>query len=249
MQIPSSPFLKVIRYQTFACWPEPARETPTVLVDPAARFCPVFRQASGLGWYLFPPFDAEFRWRGSREFEVRTDDALGEKLWPEVMRELHGWPSPWWCSKIPGVLQIDPGLVLVTPPGVKILLTAPLNQPNTGYWTQSGVLDSDWFRVGSTINLQMRCRNRVFLLRRTEPIAQLVLLARDLATEHRFETAEVMEDPGVQSQWIDYLHRVYGPQPDSDSGGRLKRNVYRRLKKKVEAGLYTVPRSPGETAE
>jgi hypothetical protein len=81
-----------------------------------------------------------------------TLDDLGERLWNQVMGEIHGWPSHWWCSKIEAVMQVDPGLIFATVPNCKVLLTAPINRPSDGFWTQSGLLDSDWFPVPSTIN-------------------------------------------------------------------------------------------------
>jgi hypothetical protein len=126
------------------------------------------------------------------------------------MSGILGWPSSWWCSKIEGVLQVDPGLIFRTPPGVKVLLTSPFNRPASTHWTQSGVLDSDWFVVPSTVNLQIWSAGQPFRLSRDEPIAQLVLLNESLMNEQGFEQQPLSAEPAAHDQWLRYIEHVYG---------------------------------------
>src|SRR2546430_1162714 len=136
--------MKIVRYNELAQWPKPSKGDPASTVHPAAIGCIPFKQGSALGWQIFPPFDATIRWLGGTNFQVNSDDELKERLWIELMREGHGWPTPWWCSKIEGVLQIDPGFSVITPPRIKTLLTGPFNRPSPAYWAHTGLMDTDW---------------------------------------------------------------------------------------------------------
>jgi hypothetical protein len=235
----SASALKIVRFQEFARWPTPAKSTPAEGLHPHATHCLVFRQANALGWYVYPPFDATVTWKGGSSFDVVTEDELGERLWRQVMGELIGRQSSWWCSKLEGIFQLDPGLIYVTEPGRKVLLTPALNRPNPSFWTQAGLLDADWFWVPSTINLQITRQGETFRLRRDEPIAQIVVLDADLSQEKQFVSADITEAPEARQLWLDYMADKYGA-PVSQWGEELpepKLGVYARWKKRIEAHM------------
>lgn len=230
------PVLRVIRYQDFARYPDPAAPQPLPGAPPEARRCLVYRQANGLGHLLFPPFDADVVYQGGMSFDVHTEDELGERLWRGVMREIVGVPSGWWCSKIPGILQIDPGLIYVTPPGTKLLLTAPLNRRTEPFLVQSGVLDSDWFWVPSAVNLEVFEIGARFELRRDSPIAQLVPLSVDLLDRGADELA-IDASPEALRMWRGYMEDKFNSVPVDSWGDQLppvQHGSYAKWKREFE---------------
>lgn len=239
------PHITVIKYQGGSPWPAAADSEPPPHVPPQARHCLVFRSANALGWQVFPPFDATVTWRGGTDFEVDTGDELGERLWMELMAQLTGWPSPWCCSKLEGILQIDPGMTFRTAAGSKLLLTAPINRPAMGFWTQSGILDSDWFWVPSTINLQFVQTGLPVRLSRSEPIAQLVVLDRGLTRAREYIAHTLEDEPDVLPMWRRYMREKYGEpttwEVDRDRPRVTRPGAYPRWKASAERSLYRRP--------
>ncbi|MBY5422318.1 DUF6065 family protein [Rhizobium leguminosarum] len=206
--------LTCLRYQHFGSPIEKASTTWPERHVREARACPIFSKATLFGWLAFPPFDAEVTWHGGTSFDVRVGDVLLERLWSQVMAELIGWPSSWWSSKIEGVLQIDIGSVLITPPGVKLLVTGPLNRATEGFSVQSGILDSDWFWLPSTINLEPRLLGATFRLSRTTPIAQLLPLALGFEGPLEVSERQLEEYEPAHRMWLNHLSFVYGDLSD-----------------------------------
>src|SRR2546430_4484070 len=62
--------LKVWRVHPHGCRIVPAERTlnRTAHAD-GVRWCGPFTNANKLGWWIFPPVDADIVWRGGREFE------------------------------------------------------------------------------------------------------------------------------------------------------------------------------------
>lgn len=227
--------LEAIRYQAVAQWPKKSQRTTSTKLDAAASACPVLLQANALGWLVYPPFDAIVTWRGGSTFDVQTDDELAVRIWQEVMREIHGCPSNWYCSKIPGVLQIDIGILFRTCPGCKLLITHPINRPEMAYWVQTGLLDSDWFWVPSTVNLQIQVQNCSFSLHRDQPICQIVPLEAERLDETELSQMELEAVPEAISLWRQYISDVYGKLGGVDpTGERIRRGVYHRYKSRAE---------------
>jgi hypothetical protein len=188
-----------------------------------------------LGFHVFPPFDATIYWRGDSRFDVAVSDPLGESLWREVNRESHGYPASWWCSKIPGVFQIDPGIAIQTSPGRKVLVTGPLNHFSEVFWVHSGVMDSDWFWIPNTINLQVVQKDQPFELTTTQPIAQLILIDSGIQDEPT-QNLEYESVPEIACQWEKYLSAVYGQHGfGTHDVERVNCGVYAKWKKQAEA--------------
>jgi hypothetical protein len=198
--------LTVVRYQDVAVPPRRASSEPPAGSGPEARRCLVYRNATGLGHWLYPPFDADAIWDGER-FHVECRDPLGEQLWRGVMMELVGFASTWWCSQLHGILQIDPGLIFVTRPGTRLLLTGPLNV-RFDCLVQSGLLDSDWFWVPSAINLQMDRPGQRIQLRKDSPIAQLVPIGEPLECRD-IALLDITDHAASLAMWKGYLADKY----------------------------------------
>lgn len=228
--------LTVVRYQDRAVSPIRATRSVPENVASTAKFCSVFVEANALGWLLFPPFDAEVSWEDG-SFRVDTDDSILEYVWRGRMRELIGYASNWWCSKIPGVLQIDVGLTLRTTATQKLLLTGVRNRPNQAYWTHEGLLDSDWFHVPSTVNLQTLHEKTRFSIRRDWPIAQVCLISGDSLQIKAYELEDISIGHPSLKQWREYIAEAYGPSLDEHSElTRQKIGFYRKLKRSTETG-------------
>jgi hypothetical protein len=226
--------LEAIRYQRAAVAPQPGCRRTMHDAFPTARFCTVFSQGNSIGWRLFPPFDAEVTWRGSSEFEVTTNDAIGEFLWRNKMRELIGIESNWWCSKIPGVLQVDVGMAFRTNPLFKLLLQAPNNQPSDHYWVHAGVLDSDWFHVPSTVNITPFRQNVPFQLMRNSPIAQLILVGATTLNFGQCKVTELSSEDPALAQWRQYIEETYGEITGGSSLPPRIQGTYCRWKRAAE---------------
>jgi Family of unknown function (DUF6065) len=235
--LPAPRGLRAVRYQQAARPPVLASPEPRAGSLPEASTCVVFRQANALGYWVYPPFDADVTWRGGKKFDVEVSDTLGERLWSAVMDELVGWPSHWWCSKLDGIFQMDPGLLFVTRPNTKLLLMGPMNRPSRTHWVHSGVLDSDWFSVPSAVNLEPYEVGARFELRRDVPVAQLVVLDDRTSRHAASELLEIEDATACLTLWRGYLQdkfRLSTKVTSNEPTPRPRRGAYAQWKRDVE---------------
>jgi Family of unknown function (DUF6065) len=192
------------------------------------RRCPPFASTVSAGLWLYPPFDATVRVDAKGGFEVIVEEALEALSWTHRMHDLVSWASTWWCSKIPGVLQVDPGLIISTPPGQQLLVTQPMNCFESGYFVQSGLIDSDFFQAPFTVNLVPAPGQSSFLLRRHWPIAQL-LNPNDALASISFEVSTIEARPKALAFWRSYIEAVFGSEPTTTDPSQTlrQRSVYR----------------------
>lgn len=195
---------------------------------PAAARCPAITPTLSAGLWIYPPFDADIEIDGEGGFSVRVHQALESIQWIDQMERLVDWGSTWWCSKIPGVFQIDPGMLFVTEPGEKLVVTQPVNEHQRDFFTQTGLIDSDCFYAPFTINVMpVRGLNR-FSIRRTQPIAHL-LSPTSFFSQLSFNVADISQRPDILNYWRTYIDTVFGPRSASRTAEAKRiRSVYSR---------------------
>ncbi|MDW9359449.1 DUF6065 family protein [Sinorhizobium medicae] len=220
--------IEFVRYQAAVVNPRAMGLDPAQISDPAAVHCGPFVAASTLGYFLFPPFEAEVVHTSESEFRVTTDDPLRERLWSEVARELHGSATPWWCSKIRGVFQIDTGFLISTAPGTKVLVLNPLNRANDLFHTQAGLVETDVFRVPFTINLQLKQGECSFLLRKTEPIAQIIPIDETALQREGPTISDIRSHPELRAEWICYRDFAFDMHREAGRETRRTRSAYQK---------------------
>lgn len=200
-----------------------------------ARLCSVHLQANSYGLDVFPPFDFEAVWHGGSDFVVTTaNQAVAEYVWSREIEQYIGVPTNFWCSKIPGVLQLDVGWIFRTAPKIKLFLTGAVNQPDPGAWVHAGIVDSDWFHVPFTINIQWHRANERIRFNRDRPIARLLpLVPHADGSDLTLELRDLAQEPALVKAWNDYIDEVYGDRrlmPERQVLG-----VYKRMKAKQES--------------
>jgi hypothetical protein len=156
-------------------------------------------------------------------------------MWAKIMEELTGKATDWWCSKIDGVFQIDPGQIFATPMGTKLLVTQPFNMVHQVWWTHTGLLDSDWFWIPSTINVEFHQVGASYRFSREVPIAQLVPLSTANEAHARPIIAREQLTCEYLSLWHQYVALTHGDFI-RDGSLRIRRGIYRQLQRFIEAG-------------
>jgi len=213
---------------------------------PDARRCPPFAPTVTAGLWIYPPFDATVFIDSQGGFEVIVEDAFAALGWMHRMEELVDWASTWWCSKITGVLQIDPGLIISTQPGERLVVTQPINLFDGWHWTQTGIIDSDFFWAPFTINLVPTPGISRFELRRSIPIAQL-LSPMNMLSSMSFDLTEIESRPEMLAFWRSYIDAVFGSKrTDTDEKrARRQQSVYREwlARNKCRAPAASTPGS------
>jgi hypothetical protein len=159
----------------------------------AFQYCEAMRVASSTGWYLFPAEDIELMWNGADIF--RAVDGQ----W-QVLEDLHQpafqlhWDqhcppgfqglAPPFVQVLPakGALQIWSGWLIETSPGFSSLVRPIVNgQRSQLFHCYEGVVETDRFAPCPLfINLQLVATHVNIQLRRTDPLFQLQLVARDV---------------------------------------------------------------------
>jgi hypothetical protein len=219
--------VEFIRYQVMAVTPTTPIKKRLFNRFPEAARCPPLSATVSAGLWIYPPFDAEVELNDDDRFKVRVCQGLEAMNWVERMETLVSWGSTWWCSKIRGVFQIDPGFIFVTNPGEKLFLTQPLNDHDRGYFTQSGLVDSDFFKAPFTINLVPAKGVRSFSVKRSEPIAQL-LSQKDILSALSFNITQIEDSPQALRFWRHYIDAVYGLPDSPERVSKMRTNsVYR----------------------
>jgi hypothetical protein len=203
-------------------------------IKEAAR-CPPLSATVRAGLWVYPPFDAEIECN-AKGFTVHTAQGLEALAWADRMESLVGWSSSWWCSKIPGVLQIDIGYVICSA-AQKLLVTAPMNVGHVTHMTQSGLVDTDFFRAPFAINLVPYPGQKKMQLRKSVPIAQL-LDPFDVLRAMSFEVMTLEKRPDVLEFWKRYIVAVFGPADRQDqSGAKRVDSVYRSWRDSLAGDL------------
>ncbi|OTA21391.1 hypothetical protein Xbed_00620 [Xenorhabdus beddingii] len=201
----------------------------------SGRLCSVFLSANEYGLDVYLPFDITVTWRGGCKFDVEIEnDAILKYIWTSEMESLINIPSYVWCSKISGVLQIDVGWIWRTDPDVKLLLTGAINQPSPAYTTHVGILDSDWFHLPSTVNLQFFRQDETVEIKSQHPIARLVPLVNfEEGQNIELKTISINDEPSLLEPWKKYIREVYG-KFDRNHTKRIHHGVYLRWKTEIE---------------
>lgn len=203
-------------------------------VDKMSRLCPIFQGAVQIGVDVYPPFDCEVTWLGGTNFDVRMDGKeVAEYIWAEEIFEAIGIRTSFWCSKIPGVFQLDPGVIYATEPGIKLLLVQPSNQPYRDCWIQSGVLDSDWFHAPSAINIQWFEPNVAVKFSKNKPVARLIPVDTTTVAHIKVEDFQIQDRADCLNLWKGYIEKVYGADFQTNPI-RLGYGHYNELRKTSE---------------
>lgn len=188
--------------------PEPASSTMRgTLPLRAVQKCAPLTDASGFGWYVFPPLDFALRWDGQTvDFSQLVDNE------PAQWRSLSGGydlaldedqaalaraPDRFKADFgifdehsgqiafinldpcIGNACEINPGLLARTSPGWSLLVRSPPNWPPVrDHQVLEGVLDTDWYGSYVPIIVRLPEVNRVVRFYRRYPWAVLQLIPR-----------------------------------------------------------------------
>lgn len=193
----------------------------------AAQYCDAVTQASGFGWWLFPPMALSLLWDGAQvHWAYQGHDAwlpLEAAQYPGLRQafdaaapgHLRGTAPPMLTALAePGLVQVWTGLFARTAPGWSLLLRAPANLPPApGYVAYEGILESDrWFGPVFT-NLRLTRTDTPVRLRPDMPLLQAQPLPRAAYAE---ATLSAMATIGSLAEftdrdWDDYETAVAGP--------------------------------------
>ena len=226
--------IKIIKTSPFPCTASIPTQYEFEATSRMGRLCSVFMTANSYGVDICMPFSLQVTWYGANEFKVETENkSIIEYIWTSHYQQLIGVSSNFWCSKIEGVFQLDPGLIYISPHNTKLLLMAPMNTPQDNIWIHTGILDSDWFAVPSTINIQfVKAGSKVFF-KKGKPIARLMPLGGRTAIEPiMLNEQDISEYPEIIEYWRNYINQTH----ESTNLGlkRLKYGAYKELKERTE---------------
>jgi hypothetical protein len=183
--------------------PPPEPGSPTVrgtLPIGGVQMCAPLTDASGFGWYLFPPVDFALRWDGQTVDFARLKDnepagwqsLAGAKALalPEEERALDRAPERFRADfgifgsrdgqfsfidaepRLGNTCEITPAVTARTSPGWSLLIRQPANWPQPRHHqVLEGVLDTEWYGAKLTIILRLIEVNKVVRFYRTLPMA------------------------------------------------------------------------------
>lgn len=192
--------------------PEPASSTVRgILPVRGVQQCAPLTDASGFGWYTFPPVDFALRWDGqtidfsrlvanepaewrslSGGYEVALDeDQAALARAPERFKADFGifthhdgrLPFINMDPRLGNACEITPGLLARTPPGWSLLVRNPPNWPPVhDHQILEGVVDTDWFGSHVPVIVRLPEVNRVVRFYRSYPWAVLQPVPRVAVT-------------------------------------------------------------------
>lgn len=204
------------------------------------RYCEPVRTASGFGWSIFLPHDVWLMWDGSEvEWSLNqgTDwfplgDAIQHpgfsKAFDEVCpKEIAGYAPPFLSrTNDNDILQIWPGTIVRTPPGVSAWVRGPVNQVRPqGIDILEGVIQTDrWFGPLFT-NIRLRRQGAPLILRASKPFLQVLPFSRAFAEE-------MGKMPVTAKQGL--------AEMSAKDWAAYKNTVVRRMKTRERLGEYAV---------
>lgn len=228
--------LRVWKLNDQAARIEPADKTLLGTAHPEAlKWCGPYIHANQLGFWLFPPVDLDFIWRGENKFEhqmlpwnndevslvqnlVKESDSEDNK---SFLNTFGGRVKVDFGRVEPNICQIWTGLIFQTPPGWGLHIRSPINiAMNTPYRIQEGILETSWLRYDIWINLAVQIPNTVISLRRNQPLplAQLIPVKREAYEkwELRQELINRNDEEGDKAfcEWAQYNFQKYTKKKD-----------------------------------
>lgn len=229
--------IDIIETCSFACKVATPKKYDFRNTSKLGQLCSVFMEANSFGIDICLSFDLSVTWIEESEFLVESKDlSVLEYVWTSEYKTLIGVPSNFWCSKIPGVFQLDPGLIYKTDKNTKILLQGAMNSHSESYWVHTGILDSDWFHIPSTINIQFKKQGQKINFKKGDAIARLIPIGGyDALAKIDFEVSNIDDWPDSLAFWRNYISDTFkstGKRPQ-----RVKYGMYKELKERVENGV------------
>jgi hypothetical protein len=241
--------------------PVPASETANgSLPFRANQFCPPVTDASGFGWYLFPPTDFALRWDG-QETEVARLEAS----------EPIGWRSLAGGTEVPldgGLEQLgeladlrrdeiketfrdhadllitadaDPramnqvelviGPIVRTSPGWSTLVRSAPNLPHPGYEVMDGVIETDWYRSTLLVIVRLVEPGRVVRFYRHLPMAAMQVVPKVAYRQSTTRAARVVRGAGaIPDDVWDEFIEIAGARSRHERPGNYKLAQRRQLR-------------------
>ena len=198
-----------------------------------ARYCDAVTQASGFGWWLFPPISFSLLWDGSDvlwtwdrqdEWYPLADAAqfpgfasAFDEFAPE---ELRGCSPPFLTAlPEPGHVQIWTGLMARTAPGWSLLIRPLANMPTRGgFALYEGIVETDrWFGPLFT-NLRLTRTDQPVHFDAHFPLVMAQPLPRFVYDDAMIAAVRTVNEPAelTNAEWDDYRRTTVVPNEDRD---------------------------------
>lgn len=175
--------------------------------------------ANQLGWDILNPLPLRARWLGgSRPTDVQVE-ALGSS-------QVENWASGHFGE---GVLTFSVGYLFRTPPGVRLLVTGPLNLPKANIFPLSGVVETDWTHASFTMNYKFTQPGTWVEFQQDEPICRIIPLSLAEMENLQGRVRSMSDSPELQNlfrQWSQsrksFNRRLDNPFSDESHHGWQK---------------------------
>jgi hypothetical protein len=265
--------LKIWRLHPQGVRLEPADKTLAGTAHPeGVKWCGPFTNANKYGFWLYPPMDIDFMWKGGNEFEHKVlNPWKGEEIdlvrglikdedvedYQKFLRSFGGRLKVDFGRVEPNICQMWTGCIFQTPPGWALLIRSPINlNMDAPYRIQEGILETDWLTYDIWINIAVQQKNLPIQLRRDQwpPLAQIVPVPKDAYDKEWTFTEEIInrdseESNRIYTSWGDYNFKKYVRmmhEKEKDSGTYYKERARHLGKRLSEPEVKKVERKPAK---
>lgn len=194
------------------------------------RYCEPLRQASGWGWYCYPPADLAFEWDGGSELAWWLNGAACGALAPGHARQYPHFPDTWNATApaalhdqsypmlIRGtheyaMLQIWTGWLVRTAPEWSSLIRPLVNvAPPVGFFVYEGIIETDTWFGPLFANIILTKTDTRIEVPKHRPLFQLQALPRTAYA--RRDAAIIKLGEWTAREWADYHATVVKPNHD-----------------------------------
>ena len=147
--------------------------------------------ANQLGWDILNPVPFRARWLGGAAANEVQVETLGDSK-----------QEPWASGHFgQGVLTFDVGYLFRTPPGLRLLVTGPLNEPKPNLYPLSGVVETDWSHATFTMNYQLTRPGEWVEFAKDEPFCRILPLSLAVVEELQGRLRVLADDPELQARY------------------------------------------------
>ncbi len=175
--------------------------------------------ANQLGWDILNPFPLRARWLGgSAPSDVQVESMGGGQI--------VDWASGHFGE---GVLTFSIGYLFRTPPGIRLLVTGPLNWPKPNVYPLSGVVETEWTHTSFTMNYQFTQPGQWVEFQPDEPICRIIPLSLTLIENLQGRVRSLCDSPELGKlfrQWSQarksFNRRLDNPFSDESRRGWQK---------------------------
>ena len=181
----------------------------------AYQYCPPFRQASGFGWYLYPPCNlmlktdgSDFFWKQDHEPKWRL--LMSESFYRPAANTPKGIMAAPFMSTVreSNVIQIWSGYFAKAAPDWALMMRGPVNFSLSKHLSYvEGIIEPDWWHGPLLFNIEITITETPIILPKTRPLVHALPIYKPSYSKEMLDDVPVVQPEDIPEEvWQEFHH-------------------------------------------